>query len=651
MGRGHGRRPRLDLDQLRDITVGYNGGGSLSITNGGTVSSTWRNSYVGYSPVGGHGHGRRPRLDLDQLLRHYVGYYGSGSLSITNGGAVSNTWGNSYIGYSTGSSGAVNVDGTGSRWTNGGSLYIGGDNNYDVAGSLSITNGGAVSSVGGYIGYGTGSSGAVTVDGPGSIWANSGSLYIGGDNNYGGAGTLSIANGGAVSVTTQTYVGWTDGSTGAIQFGANGGTLTTQGIFVSPAQLSGAGTINARGLVSDIDLRFDSAHPLNQSIPVTELVGRDGYGQSRYERRIRPRRRSWRLSRQRFAYDSRRRCRQLQQRLRRFPRWLDRDRRHRRAGSAWNNSNQLCVGYSGNGNLSIVNGGYVSNSNGYIAVNAWSAGKVTVDGSSSTWNNGWQVVVGNSGSGTLSVSNGGNVTGYFGYIGYCDGSTGLATVDGAGSTWTANYGLYVGGGYSAGTGTLSITNGGTVNNNGYPWASNYIGCNTGSTGIVTVNGAGSAWATNCYLNVGYNGCGTLSITGGGSASGGSAYLGCASGATGLVSVDGANSTWNNLGDLYVGNSTGASGTISISNGGSVSVAGTAYVGWNGSGGVVRFAQTAERLQPSPSGHRQANSAARARSTPADSLATSIWFSIQPIRQNRRLPSATCPAKTSRSIST
>ena len=49
----------------------------------------------------------------------------------------------------------------------------------------------------------------------------------------------------------------------------------------------------------------------------------------------------------------------------------------------------------------------------------------------------------------------------------------MVTVDGAGSTWTNSGDLYVGNYY--GSGTLSITNGGSVSN-----ANGYIGCSSGS---------------------------------------------------------------------------------------------------------------------------------------------------------------------------
>ena len=56
----------------------------------------------------------------------------------------------------------------------------------------------AVSNTDCYIGNGNGSAGTVTVDGTGSTWTNSGTLYVGYDC---GSGTLNITNGGAVTVT------------------------------------------------------------------------------------------------------------------------------------------------------------------------------------------------------------------------------------------------------------------------------------------------------------------------------------------------------------------------------------------------------------------------------------------------------------------
>ncbi len=80
----------------------------------------------------------------------YVGRSGGGTLSITNGGTVVSA-GYAYVALQQGtvmnSNGSVSVDGAGSTWTvNGGRLYVGGDNATLAGGTaiLSVTNGGAV---------------------------------------------------------------------------------------------------------------------------------------------------------------------------------------------------------------------------------------------------------------------------------------------------------------------------------------------------------------------------------------------------------------------------------------------------------------------------------------------------------------------------
>ena len=227
------------------IYVGSSGSGTLSITNGGNVSAS--DTCVGQAgaiTVEGSG---------SQLGNAYS-LYAAGTLSITNGGTV-NTFFSCVNGTKT--AGLVIVDGPGSTW-NAGNLQVGYANG---SGTLLVTNGGSVTGSG-YIGEDAGAAGVVRVDGARSTWSDSDCLYVG---DYGN-GTLSISNGGSVSVARYTKVGAATGSEGEIDFGSGGGTLTTQSLFVSPGQLSGTGTVNAAGLVSDIDLKFDSAHGPKQVI-------------------------------------------------------------------------------------------------------------------------------------------------------------------------------------------------------------------------------------------------------------------------------------------------------------------------------------------------------------------------------------------------
>ncbi|MCP3470142.1 autotransporter domain-containing protein [Bradyrhizobium sp. CCGUVB1N3] len=187
------------------------------------------------------------------------------------------------------------------------------------------------------------------------------------------------------------------------------------------------------------------------------------------------------------------------------------------------------------------------------------------------------LIVGFSGTGALTIQNGGTVSNNgTGAIGLAFGSTGTVTVDGAGSSWAHSGNLFVG---DSGTGTLTIRNGGAVSS-----GTGAIGFASGSTGTVTVDGAGSSWANSANLYVGYQGTGTLTIRNGGTVSNGFGYIGYNSGSTGTVTVDGAGSSWANSSDLVVGYF--GTGTLTIRNGGTVSN-GFGYIGYNsGSTGTV-----------------------------------------------------------------
>ncbi len=125
----------------------------------------------------------------------------------------------------------------------------------------------------------------------------------------------------------------------------------------------------------------------------------------------------------------------------------------------------ISVGYSAAGTLLVTNGGGIGVPNGYIGDRSGSTGAVTVDGTGSTWGSNY-LFVGNGGSGRFAVTNGGTVINNVGtFIGYSSVGAGIAIVDGTGSTLISNgyYGLVVG---NSGSGTLSITGGGTVSATG-----------------------------------------------------------------------------------------------------------------------------------------------------------------------------------------
>ena len=169
--------------------------------------------------------------------------------------------------------------------------------------------------------------------------------------------------------------------------------------------------------------------------------------------------------------------------------------------------------------------------------------------------------------GTLSIS--GTVSNRYGFVGNDSGSTGVATVDGAGAAWTNSQSLVVG---NSGTGILNIANGGAVGSN-----VGYVGNSSGSEGTVTVDGAGSSWTNSSFLTISEIGAGTLNITNGGAVSNTYGFIGGGNGANGAVAVDGAGSTWTNSQNIIVGSL--GTGALTIANGGVVSAGG-------GSGTVI-----------------------------------------------------------------
>jgi T5SS/PEP-CTERM-associated repeat protein len=134
----------------------------------------------------------------------------------------------------------VMVTGGGSTWTNSGLLSVG----TNGAGTLTITNGGVVSDTDGFIGFAPGSQGAVTVAGAGSTWTNSGALFLG----RFGAGALTVANGGTVNVgggAGTVFVANQAGSTGTLNIGAAlGDPVAAPGVLNAATVSFGTGTGN-----------------------------------------------------------------------------------------------------------------------------------------------------------------------------------------------------------------------------------------------------------------------------------------------------------------------------------------------------------------------------------------------------------------------
>jgi len=163
---------------------------------------------------------------------------------------------------------------------------------------------------------------------------------------------------------------------------------------------------------------------------------------------------------------------------------------------------------------------------------------------------------------SVTVNNGSDLVGTYTDIGCF--SEGAVTVVDPGSTWTSSSYLRVG---SGSAGTLSIQNGAIVTSfNANNTASAYVG--HGAAGVANVSGTGSSWTIGNDLYVGNLASGTLNISDHGTVSnGGNAYVGYGRYgvvAPGAVTIDGAGAAWTCGGTLSIGNL--SAGSVTVSNG-------------------------------------------------------------------------------------
>jgi len=250
-------------DWWGSYVVGYGSAGTLVISNGGTRATT-QEAYLGYN-WGSQGTvevtGATSLFDVHGSLT--VGRLGNASLTIANGGRVNSQAGN--IALDAGVEGRVLVTGAGSLWDTSGSLSVGGGYAF---GYLTIEAGGRVNSGSASVGDSMWSTGVATVTGAGSLWANKGDFYIGNDE----AGTLTVANGGTVSVGA--YAGGTSGvvrmawnhwtTSATLNIGAaSGAAATVAGTLLADEIRFGLGTgtivFNHTGLPDASDLQFGAA--------------------------------------------------------------------------------------------------------------------------------------------------------------------------------------------------------------------------------------------------------------------------------------------------------------------------------------------------------------------------------------------------------
>jgi T5SS/PEP-CTERM-associated repeat protein len=230
----------------RNLWVGDAGAGTLRISGGGVVTNPNHEIEIG-RVSGSTGavtvDGPRSRLEdavfVGDMGAVIVGHAGAGSLSVTNGGTVTSFDGD--LAFSTNSTGTATIDGTGSNWTIYGPIDVG----VRGMGTLVVTNGGIVTNTSADIGSVASATGLVTVSGTGSQWGSSGVLLVGVSGN----GTLGIAAGGVVS-NTDANIGTEVGSTGTVTVAGSGSTWTNTSVLAVGSSGTGSLTVTGGGVVN-----------------------------------------------------------------------------------------------------------------------------------------------------------------------------------------------------------------------------------------------------------------------------------------------------------------------------------------------------------------------------------------------------------------
>ncbi|CAG2139034.1 outer membrane autotransporter protein [Cupriavidus plantarum] len=239
------------------VNIGYDGLGTVLVDGGGVVNSGitvigLNSGAIGAVATGavtitghdGNGHAST----WNSAAQIYVGFGGTGSLQIRDGGVMHS--GQGIIASESGSVGHVTVSDPNSLWDPVGNIYVG----FAGTGELNVQNGATVSTAGPagptsaasiYIGYGAGSDGTVTISGTGAAASRLSAtdrISVGVD----GAGTLNVAKGGVVSAGSDVHIAGSSTSSGTLNLtgDASGRGIVETGSVIRDAGLA---TLNLDG--------------------------------------------------------------------------------------------------------------------------------------------------------------------------------------------------------------------------------------------------------------------------------------------------------------------------------------------------------------------------------------------------------------------
>ncbi|WP_286612939.1 autotransporter outer membrane beta-barrel domain-containing protein [Variovorax jilinensis] len=260
-----------------------------------------------------------------------------------------------------------------------------------------------------------------------------------------------------------------------------------------------------------------------------------------------------------------------------------------RGGAITSPAATVTVGRSGNGTMRIENGGQVTGTTSVVGAEPGSQGAVLVTGGGSTWTTSSGLTIGDAGTGALTVENGGVVQSGFALGAFQGGATSVLRVTGSGSRWTTSSFLSL----LSGTSTMTVEQAGLVRA-----GSVVIGENAGAQATVVVNGPGSTLASDSTFEVARSGAGALTVSDGATVTSAQGFVGRLAAGVGNAVVTGGGSRWVNTGpDLTVGN--GGAGTLTISEGGTVSAPATYLAYFPGSAGTLNIGAPSGQAPAAP----------------------------------------------------
>jgi T5SS/PEP-CTERM-associated repeat protein/autotransporter-associated beta strand protein len=201
----------------KTLHIGATGAGqSLTVGAGGVLTTT---DYVTIGNLAGEIGSARVESGGKWNGTHLdVGFRGSGSFSVSNGGIANFSQFVRTGVFATGV-GAITVTGAGTSWNNGNGHVVGDSGR----GTYQILAGAKASDRAVTLGYNAGAVGYATVDA--SKWDIWGALMIG----QGGRGDAVVKGGSTVTTSNNVYLGWLAGGKGSLTLDGAGTTLTASG--------------------------------------------------------------------------------------------------------------------------------------------------------------------------------------------------------------------------------------------------------------------------------------------------------------------------------------------------------------------------------------------------------------------------------------